>query len=202
MKGALGTYIMDHVSKSNYNRAVQLKSLREQGASYLNLFPPPPNPNIFPVYRNNDKQKEQIRKIKRNLLRFDSEGFTTLTQALAAFAAGDGQVTPDQLLTQTILNEEYIAYPLTYSAKQPQIYKLLQDIFDNISTMMSFLAMVINLSFNTNTAPSNPMFYDYYFSKNGDFEGYVRIIIDYFNMAGPLFQFITQLMGKKLPLVH
>ena len=126
MKGALGTYIMDHVSKSNYNRAVQLKSLREQGASYLNLFPPPPNPNIFPVYRNNDKQKEQIRKIKRNLLRFDSEGFTTLTQALAAFAAGDGQVTPDQLLTQTILNEEYIAYPLTYSAKQPQIYKLLQ----------------------------------------------------------------------------
>ena len=199
MKGALGTYIMDHVSKSNYNRAVQLKSLREQGASYLNLFPPPPNPNIFPVYRNNDKQKEQIRKIKRNLLRFDSEGFTTLTQALAAFAAGDGQVTPDQLLTQTILNEEYIAYPLTYSAKQPQIYKLLQDIFDNISTMMSFLAMVINLSFNTNTAPSNPMFYDYYFSKNGDFEGYVRIIIDYFNMAGPLFQFITQLMGKKLP---
>ena len=199
MKGALGTYIMNHVQRSNYTSVVQLKSLKEQGTSYLNLFPPPPNPSILPGYRDNDKTKEQIRKIKRNLLRFDSEGFTTLTQALAGFAAGQGQVTPNQLLTQTILNEEYIAYPLTYSAKQPQIYKLLQDIFDNISTMMSFLAMVINLTFNTNTAPANPMFYDYYFSKDGDFNGYLAIILEYFRMADPLFQFITQLMGKKLP---
>ncbi len=202
MKGALGKHILDHVSKTNYLAVVGLHEKRVNGtrSGYLELFPPPPSLlAIQPLPGYNDKEKEKIRKIKRNLLSFDSEGFGTLVNS---FPDADGRWDPVKMLNDTILNDEYIAFPLRYSGKRSSIYKKLESIFDNISTMMSFLAIIIKLNLDKNTAPPPGGTYDYYFSQVGDFtgpNGYLTIIRQYFMMAEPLFQFITQLTGKKLP---
>ena len=180
MQGEFGSIMFAPMSKGGYLAVKQLPIKRiQQKAPFMGLFPSPQEAitsgklsKIIKGSALSDKAKEKIRTIKANLLRIDAEAFKELYDKL------DPATFDPNSLSDSFLTEQNVEVPLANTSKKTAgIYNTLKEIFQNVSSALNLLYIVLELGADQSTGPpvqlqQQGMYdtpFDYYFERKGDF---------------------------------